>query len=161
MVPVASLQDKEIFHGFNQTTLEKLANHCEIVEFKDGARILSAVTGERIDRILLLVRGKVVVAKKFLENVAAKDISFQHIDSQIYGEIGWLLGTVPSAELISSGTSRFIAVDGAKLSDLCQEDPEFGREFYKRMAVLLAKRTMNLTDLSKIVADKKPAVFEF
>ncbi|MBF0424528.1 MAG: cyclic nucleotide-binding domain-containing protein [Magnetococcales bacterium] len=161
MVPVASLQDKELLQGFDQATLEKLARHCAIVEFKDGARILSAVSGERQDRLLFLVRGKVVVAKKFVENVAAKDVSFQHIDSQVYGEISWLLGTPPSAELISSGASRFVAVDGPQLRALCQEDVAFGREFYKRLAELLARRTMNLTDLSKITTAEQPAVFEF
>ncbi|MBF0323336.1 MAG: hypothetical protein HQL62_10445 [Magnetococcales bacterium] len=122
---------------------------------------MSSFSGERIDQILLLLRGKVMVAKKFMDVASAKDISFQHIDSEIYGEIGWLLETPPSAELLSSGNSRFLVVDGKRLRELCQEDTEFGREFYRRLAIVLARRTINLTDLSKIVGEEKPMVFDF
>ncbi|MBF0138013.1 MAG: hypothetical protein H7833_03600 [Magnetococcus sp. DMHC-1] len=161
MVPIASLQDKDLFKGLEPLQLERLAKFCEILDFKDGARVLSVLPKERSNRILLLVKGKVVVAKKFIETATAKDITFKHIESQIFGEISWLLESNPSAEIISSGASRFIAVDGDKLQELCQEDAKFGREFYKQLAILLARRTVNLTDLSKIVTEEKPAVFDF
>ncbi|MBF0623571.1 MAG: cyclic nucleotide-binding domain-containing protein [Magnetococcales bacterium] len=163
MIPFNTLKAQSLFQGTDPETLQQLTEFGEIVDFKNGERIMSELegVGQPTPMILLKLRGQVAVAKKFIQSEAAADVEFKAIDSEIFGEISWLLGTSPSAELISKGDSRFIRLDGDKLRALCEANDAFGRVVYQRLAKLLAERTVNLTQLTKQKKTEKPSVFEF
>ncbi|MBF0379806.1 MAG: hypothetical protein HQL69_02240 [Magnetococcales bacterium] len=150
MVTIKELQQLDIFHGLSDDVLEDIASFSTVREFADGEVILSEHEdgGLAIRDLYLTMDGDVLIQKHFTDVSTLKQIDIQAIDRSVVGEIGWLLGSKPSAEVTSNGDTRMLIVDGVKLFSLCDGNHQVGYNVLYRLAAILAMRLVNQTNKS-------------
>ena len=145
MVTVEDLQKTDLFSGLDRGILATIASFSSICEFSDGDVILSENASQdfAVRDLFLLISGTVSVKKSMPSCAPFKEIDVQAMDEEVYGEIGWLLGTAPSAEVTSRGDIRMLVVDGKQLFTLCESNLEVGYNILYRLAATLAVRLVN------------------
>ncbi len=148
MITTEELRQISLFSELNDDALKAIAAFSAIREYADGEVILSENAGsdQVIRDLYLLMDGTVNVTKKVSGfKLFKKNVNIQAIDSEVYGEIGWLLGSKPSAEISSNGGCRMLVVDGGELFDLCEQKPKAGVTILYGLAAVLSMRLVNLT----------------
>ncbi|MBF0357034.1 MAG: cyclic nucleotide-binding domain-containing protein [Magnetococcales bacterium] len=147
MTTVEDIRQIDLFDSLDDGALESIAAFSTIKEFADGDVILAENDGKGlvIRDLYLLMDGSVRIQKHPQGFFPLKAIDIQAIDNEVYGEIGWLLGSKPSAEVTSSGSSRMLVVNGIKLFDLCDRDTNVGYNILFRLSAILAMRLVNQT----------------
>lgn len=152
MATIQELQNIDLFRGLHDEVLQTILGFSDVREFSDGEVILT--DQDRSDNNLvirdlyLLMDGKVNIVKHLQDIDLMKRVNIQAIDNEVYGEIGWLLGSRPSAEITSSGNSRILLVNGKKLFALCESNKDVGYHILYRLAAILAMRLDNQTGTS-------------
>jgi hypothetical protein len=147
MVTTQVLRKINLFSGLDDDVLEEISGFCSVHEYTDGEIILYENGSDNlvIRDLYLLIDGVINIVKHPPGFKPLKKIDIHAIDTEVYGEIGWLLGSKPSAELSSSGNSKVLLVDGGKLFSLCDSNPKVGYNILYGLAVILAMRLVNQT----------------
>ena len=148
MATLEDISQVDLFDSLDEGALQSIAEFSSIKEFADGDVILSEHSGKGlvIRDLYLLMDGSVRVQKHTAGFSLLKAIDIHAIDNEVYGEIGWLLGSKPSAEVTSKGSSRMLVVNGVKLFDLCDSDTNVGYNVLFRLSAILAMRLVNQTN---------------
>ncbi|MBF0195768.1 MAG: cyclic nucleotide-binding domain-containing protein [Magnetococcales bacterium] len=147
MVDVQKLRQINLFIDLTDDELQAISEFCTIKEFADGEVILYDVGEEIVRDLFLLIDGALRVRKRVSKIRPWKRIDIKAIDNEVFGEVGWLLGTAPSAEVSSDGESQMLVVDGKKLFSLCEKNNSIGNHIHYRIAAILALRVTYHTTL--------------
>ncbi|OSM00269.1 cyclic nucleotide-binding domain-containing protein [Magnetofaba australis] len=134
-----------LFEGLEDVTLERVASFSAVRRFTDGQKVLSEHADDGYRTLYLLREGRLNLAKAPSAEQFDSPVNLATIDEEVYGEVSWLLGRRPSAELTSIGDSRLLVVDGEELFALCEEDPSVGFLIMFRLASMLSMRLVNAT----------------
>ncbi|MBF0379543.1 MAG: cyclic nucleotide-binding domain-containing protein [Magnetococcales bacterium] len=150
MVPTAELKRTDLFNGLDDDIIETIASFTSLAEFSDGEVILSedGNKGVVIRDLYLLMEGDVIVKKNMADYNLWKKLDISTMNNEVFGEVGWLLGENPSAEVSSVKNCKMFIVDGEELFSLCENNPEAGVIIFYRLAAILAARLVNRTKKS-------------
>ncbi|OSM02325.1 Crp/Fnr family transcriptional regulator [Magnetofaba australis] len=150
MVTIEDLGRINLLKDVRPQALERIAGFSQLRTYSPGERILSAADSAFERDLYLLLNGEVSVVKIVLPPLQVGQVDIDAIQSQVYGEIGWLMDRSPTAELFSKSNTVFIQVNGRRLKQLCAQDTHTGHLIMMRLAILLARRTDNLTELMAV-----------
>jgi CRP/FNR family cyclic AMP-dependent transcriptional regulator len=126
----------EYFHGIADEHLERLAKISRLVEYPANTDIFREY--EEAKDVYAIVSGKVSLV------ICTPNTGCRQLMEATDGElIGWspLVERPRLSDTARTLTStKAIAIDGHKILELCDEDHEFGYQFMRRAAKVLANR---------------------
>lgn len=136
-----------LFKGIAEAEVRKIAEFSKLATYEAGEEVIAeGNNGSHLD-LFLLVLGEVNVGTKFSSLPEAEELDLHPIDSQIFGEVAWLLGNRRTATVTCKGKCQFIRINGDQLFAYCQASPTTGVVLITRIAYLLAQRVAHLTEL--------------
>ena len=133
---LATLKGIHFLRGVSQEHLEQIAEVADCCDFENHEVVFHS--GDVAEGIFLVVFGKlsielgdVVTDRKRIVTVGPGEL------------LGWssllehpkLAATARALE-----PTRLVRIDSARLAAICEDDPEFGYQFFRRTTVALAKR---------------------
>jgi CRP/FNR family cyclic AMP-dependent transcriptional regulator len=149
------LRSHEFFKGIEQRFLEPLSNICRLVEFPTQTKIFAEF--ERAKDVYFIVDGQIYLA--ICDASGCRQIT-------VIGKgdlLGWspLVGRTRLFDTASTCTKvHALVFDGDELIGYCEKNTDFGFEFMRRAAVVLAERLsatrVQLLELSGVHLPKFP-----
>ena len=133
---LATLQGIQFLRGVSREHLEQIAGISEFCDYEPGEIVFRK--GDVAEWMFLVVFGKLSIELCF------NDSDCKQIVMVGPGELlGWsslLKQPQMAATARAVEATRLVRIDSAKLSAICDEDPQFGYEFMRRTTLALAKR---------------------
>ena len=125
-----------LIEGFSKEEVEVLRPFIETVEYEADQVIFNQ--GDKADYLFFVLDGNVLIQFK-PEDGPVLTVS----DVEQGGVFGWssALGSAQyTSSAVSTGSGRFIRMEGEELKILCQEHPETGILILNRLASVIAQR---------------------
>lgn len=142
MISPEMLRRYPFFHSLSHEQLHKLAMISSWVEFAAGEWILRE--GDPPDRLYLIVEGDVDICLE-LGGATQDPLAFTTITSGAV--LGW--SALIAEQRFASARARrpvsAIAIDGARLLALCEEDEALGYRIMRRIAGVIYERLRNVS----------------
>ncbi len=141
----AALRGITFLQAVSDDLIKKLAEHSRIVAVSEGDVIFRQ--GEPARAIYLVIQGKVS-----LETCAAAVGCKRILTAGASDLLGWspiLEQDRFTATARSLEPTHLVEIDGERIARMCEQYPQLGYEFMKRVALALAKR-LNATRLQMI-----------
>jgi CRP-like cAMP-binding protein len=133
---VSALRKVPVFQGLNEDQLRKVANVAELVECKDGDRIIEQ--GKRAGKMAIALDSKVLI------QIDGKTIRVLPANSLV-GEIEFLEDVPASADVVLVGNSRIILLEHKRFQGVMDADPGLGYRVMVEVARMEANRLRTTT----------------
>ena len=144
---IKTLQETCFLHDFNLRHLEQIANIAQICDFDTNDVVFRE--GQPAESVYVVIFGKLSL------ELSPSTMYRKQLVSVGPGEmLGWSsLVEHPrfAATAVVIEPARLVRIDGERLRAMCDDDPQFGYEFMRRVMQALAKRlTATWTQLSHL-----------
>ncbi len=130
------LAQHPIFKGLKQEHIALIGNLAQLVEFDTNQHVFEQDTPAA--HFFIVRSGSVTVE---IPSIGGEPLAIQKLGSGSMLGWSWLIAPYRWAfNARATSPSSVIAVDGERLREACEADPELGYELLKRFAVLMAER---------------------
>ncbi|MEG3638678.1 cyclic nucleotide-binding domain-containing protein [Magnetococcus sp. PR-3] len=143
------LKTSEIFSELCDDELKQIATFCQLIRIDKDQALIDAQKSEDNQALYLLIEGATNVGVNFSEQAESHRYQLHPIDTNLYGELAWLLKSKRTANVTCTQQSVAVRLDGEALTQWCQTNPVSGLEIMTKVSALLAKRVENLTTQMK------------
>jgi signal transduction histidine kinase len=140
------LKRSEIMGGLSEQHLAAISQFCEEETFQEGDTVL--VEGNRADKLCLVERGKLALDKKIElgRHSTARTATVGYVEPGQMAGFSTLTDTQTySTSVICLEPTRAICIDGDKLREYLQANPEAGIKVMQSIATLVGGRYRNAT----------------
>jgi len=144
MALINVIRTSHIFEGLPEGGLEKLTAICTEQSYQGGQAVFRE--GEEAENLYILAQGKIVLEMR-IDLGPYRPPTHATVDVVTSGEsFGWSAVVEPHVYTLSAicvDPSRVVAVKGAPLRELLDQDPPLGYQVMKRLARLISSRLMH------------------
>ena len=141
MATKAPLSEFPLFKDLSDELLDKLAQFCEEVTYKQGEIVFRE--GEKADKVHFLMEGNVVLKVKLTSRPESITVSAVN---QKYESFGWS-GIVPpylyTASAFCEQDCKILELSGGKFMETLNKHPEAGFTVMQRLTELISSRLRN------------------
>jgi CRP-like cAMP-binding protein len=144
LVSIKDIRTSDLFAGLDDTSLERVAQFCQVEAYKAGTVIFSE--GDHAYKIYLLQEG--VVTVRIQATTSGKSIVVEPVE-KTNGVFGWSALTEPyvyTASAVCATDARVIGIEGEGLMAFLEENPSTGFVVMKRLAVIISSRLRRTWD---------------
>lgn len=138
-----------LFQGIERKHVEALSTFAKVVAYAEGEPVIVEGDPTRHSDLLLLVSGEVDVGARFSPLPNAMMFNLHTISNELFGEVSLLLGGKPTATVKCRKPCKFLRLDGGQFFEYCRAHPDVGLELTTRIAAVLARRVVHLTELMR------------
>ncbi|MBF0627540.1 MAG: cyclic nucleotide-binding domain-containing protein [Magnetococcales bacterium] len=137
------LAKTKLFEGVDPAALEQIAAFTErdIFEPKPGVDTLifseDDLTGPDL---YLILSGEVTLNKELNFKGVAFYKKIDALEDEVYGEIAWLLKQKHLSDIHANSRVVLLRIDGNKLEQFLDQNPEIAAMVWKRISVTIARR---------------------
>ncbi|MBF0448508.1 MAG: cyclic nucleotide-binding domain-containing protein [Magnetococcales bacterium] len=142
---INALKKTKLFAGLNDDALHQIATFSKMITVMPDAPIIAEEQSNNTD-LFLLISGRVDVGKKFAPTDNSQTIPLSSLDEELFGEVSWLTKKKRSAVVKCIELSNFLVIDGEKLRQYMENNPDIGYVVLSRIAELLSQRLINRTE---------------
>ncbi|WP_143711370.1 Crp/Fnr family transcriptional regulator [Magnetococcus marinus] len=137
----------ELFKLLPESARMQIAEFCEIIRVEPGQRLIEqhTETDDQNRDLLIVLKGSTDVDAMLSNHQDARNLDLHPINTDLYGEISWLLNIPRTARVTCTELSLVLKIRGAELHTWCSQNPEGGIILMRGIAKILAKRVDNLT----------------
>ena len=137
MVEVSEVKQLKLVSAFSEDQLKELSKITEKRTFEKGALVYQR--GDRADHIYAVTKGFVSLNR--FEPGEKVGISFERRENgEFFGAACFMKPQEYTLTAVCMEDSEVMAIDAAKLFDLCKRDPELGYKFIKEVAAIYFER---------------------
>ena len=145
------LKRTSLFGDLDDEALRAIAGFSRKLECADGESILAE--GGNQDRDLYIVsKGDLDVTSTISGWSSNKEISLPNINTELYGEVAWLLRINRIADAKCHGATELIRIDGDKLHAYLAAHPDTGFKVISKIATILDTKLVHLNTQVKMVS---------
>lgn len=137
MVAVIDTKQLELFGLFSEEQLEELSEITKKKSFKKGAKIYRK--GDRAKELFLVLKG--LVSLREINPGDEIGIGFESRErGEFFGTACFMSPQDYTLTAVCMEDTEVMAVDAEKLFELCEEDPDIGYKFMKKVAQVYFER---------------------
>ena len=137
MVAVSDVEQLEIFNVFSEDQLDELSRISVEKSFKKGAQIYQK--GDRAKDMFVVVKG--LVSLREINPGDEVGIAFEKRErGEFFGSASFMIPQEYTLTAVCLEDTKVVAVDADKLFDLCEQDPDVGYKFMKKIAQIYFAR---------------------
>ena len=135
---VDALMELPLFEDLDFTQISNIHQACSERKIESGTLLCQPLTID--DRLLILVEG--TLRLESADGVKLADLKA----FRIIGEMGVLTGQTRTSRVVAEEPAIVLELEGAKLEQLVDEDPETGSQMLANLCKLLYSRVHNMND---------------
>lgn len=143
------MMNTALFHGTARKDVEAMSVFAKVVAYAEGDPVIVEGDPTRHSDLLLLVSGEVDVEARYSPLPNAMEFNLHAISNELFGEVSLLLGGKPTATVKCRKPCKFLRIDGGQFFEYCRAHPDVGLELTTRIAAVLARRVVHLTELMR------------
>ena len=147
MLPM--MMNTALFQGIERKHVEAMSAFAKVVAYAEGAPVIVEGDPTRHSDLLLLVSGEVDVEARYSPLPNATKFNLHAISNELFGEVSLVLGRKPTATVKCRKPCKFLRLDGGQFFEYCRAHPDVGMELTMRIAAVLARRVVHLTELMR------------
>ena len=137
MVAVSDINQLELFGVFSEEQLEELATITEKNSFNKGAQIYRK--GDRANELFVVLKG--LVSLREINPGDEVGIGFESRErGEFFGAACLMKPQEYTLTAVCLEDSEVVAVNAEKLIELCEQDPDLGYRFMKKVAQIYFER---------------------
>ena len=155
MVTPEFLKGIDVFKGLEDAQYEKLASVCGEMQFKDGEFVVKK--GDASNALYILAEGACDVK---IEIGGYSQFTVHQLNpGDVFGEVGFIDGSVRSADIIAVRPSRIVVLEHKGLMEIAESDPKLGFRIILNLAKKICERLRRTNDQFKNFYMKATVVF--
>lgn len=139
MINVSLLNGMKFLDGLDKNELEKVAEFCQLAEFKKGSKIFNR--GDHAESLYIIRRGKVDLCLQISILLETREIV---LDTKQEGDFfGWSSLIDPYKFTLSAKCNddcELIRIDGKNILSLCHKENHIGFIFMRNLAKVIGGR---------------------
>jgi CRP-like cAMP-binding protein len=143
------MMDTALFNGVSRAHMEAISRFTTVVAYPEGAPVIIEGDATQHCDLLLLVEGEVDVGARYSPLPNAMQFNLHAISNELFGEVSLILGRSPTASVKCRKPCKFLRIDGGEFFAYCRAHPDVGMELITRVAAVLARRLVHLTELMR------------
>jgi len=146
---IDDLANSSLFENLEHFTIVEISKLCIRLELVAGDVLISENDNDEASfDLYILCSGNVEIVSNH-SPVASGEVALSKRDTEIFGEIGWLLRKKRTATVRCIGDVEAIRINGDEFMQFLEQRPEVGFQVMRNIAYLITKRLSQTNSLLK------------
>ena len=144
---IDQLASSSLFGNLGHFSIVEISKICTKLELIDGDTLISENDLENFD-LYILCAGNVEIVSRHKPTITG-EVVLSKRDTELFGEIGWLLRKKRTATVRCIGEVDAIRINGDLFMTLLEQHPDMGFQVMRNLSTLITRRMSQASGLLK------------